>query len=84
MACLASPSRLMGWILHPGVRPRLAISRPWGSVTSAPTMAEPAVKFAAFTDEYLRPLGLDPARVRLDRDEIDLVEVIYAWDEATI
>jgi hypothetical protein len=43
-----------------------------------------AGKFAAFTDEYLRALGLDLARVRLDRDEIDLVEVIYAWDEATI
>ncbi|MDG5809301.1 hypothetical protein P9869_43210 [Streptomyces ossamyceticus] len=39
-------------------------------------------KFAAFTDEYVRARGLDPADVRLDRDEIDLVEVIYAWEEA--
>ncbi|MFJ8713902.1 hypothetical protein ACIRD9_12070 [Streptomyces violaceus] len=58
------------------------ITRALGIGDGGANYGSAARKFAAFTDDYAPTLGLDPAGARLDGDEIDLVEVIYAWEEA--
>lgn len=58
------------------------ITRALGIADGGPTYGGAVRKFATFTDEYAPTLGLDAADARLESDEIDLVEAIYAWEEA--
>ncbi|MFJ5197921.1 hypothetical protein ACIQCQ_38610 [Streptomyces sp. NPDC088394] len=44
-------------------------------------LAQAVRSFAKFVDRLLPTLGMDPANVRLDGHEVDLVEVIHAWEE---
>lgn len=61
----------------------------WVKITRALAIADGGAnyggavrKFATFMDEYAPALGLDPADARLESDAIDLVEAIYAWEDA--
>ncbi|MFE2972778.1 hypothetical protein ACFXKC_56530 [Streptomyces sp. NPDC059340] len=44
-------------------------------------LAQAVRSFAKFVDKHLPTLGMDPAGARLDGHEMDLVEVIHAWEE---
>ncbi|MFE0650199.1 hypothetical protein ACFVZH_16600 [Streptomyces sp. NPDC059534] len=52
------------------------------ALTSSDDYAGAVRSLAEFADRHLAAQGLDPAAARLDGGDIDLVEVIYEWEES--